>query len=257
MKRILSVLFAATMIFGMAANASANMGNYDFALMTLNETRALETVDSLGPVWDEVWGHDPFLPPAGTTAKDMFHLSDFNATSWSEFETVAVSNFEWISSDYSGQRAWIAIQKDATPRFDKNPGAFVTGYTGVYLYHEYGTPEVKAYGDAGQGVALGGLHPLDFLGGFENEGVASVKLDTVLTDALYMDIWEVNWTTASGNLVEWEKSGFDLKIYNSGGTDLGTECIDGVIISAVPIPGAVWLLVSGLLAVMGIRRRKL
>ena len=255
MKRILSVLFAATMIFGMAANASANMGEHDFALMTLNDTRGLETVDTMGPVWVD-YQHDPVLPPAGTTITDIFSLSDFaGATSYSEFETIAVSNFEYMS-DWSGMIGWMAIQKDATPVFDQNAGSFVTAYTNVKNFHASGD-EVKPFAP-NQGLKYGGMSTLDILGGFENEKVASVKLDNILTEEILMDIWQLDWTQdSSGDVMNWKKSGFDLKIYNSGGIDLGNEQIDAAIISAVPIPGAVWFLASGLLAVMGIRRRKL
>ena len=249
MKRILSVLFALTMIFGMAANA---MGEHDFSLMTINGFRGLETVDTFDSLLNG-WGNLS-LPPAGTTIEDIFDLDDFGAISYSEFETVAMSNFEYMP-DYSGQRAWIAIQKDATPDFDQSIGAFMTAYTNVFLYHD-GPPEVKPFG-LGIGIGGDGMVPLNILGGFENNGVASVNLDNILTQDILMDIWQLDLTVDyTGNVMDWEKSGFDLKIYNSGGTELGTERIDAAIISAVPIPGAVWLLSSGFLALVGVRRKR-
>ena len=260
MKRILSVLFAATMIFGMAANASANMGPHDFALMTLNLTQSLETVDSMGVVWDGDWTHDPSLPPAGTTITDIFKIENFaGSTDYGELDTIAVSNFHWMP-DWTHEKAWIAIQKGETPLFDDNYGSYMTGVTGVANYHPEGsTPEIKPFGVAGQGLQYGGLQNQAFLGFFEHSGHASINLDDILNTPIEMEIWELSmFATASGFHVEYEKSGFDLRIYNSGGA-LGNESIDATIMeaSAVPIPGAVWLLVSGLLTVMGIRRRKL
>ena len=262
MKRILSVLFASAMIFGIAANASAGtnslgMGKTDFVVMTLNETQGLETVDTFGPTWTS-YASNPAMIAPGTTIQDMFTIDNFaGSTNYAELDTIAVSTFNYLN-DWTGQRAWIAINEGATPHFDPNPGVFQTAYNQTHLFHmPDSTPEMKTFGDAGQGLYYGGLQPQFLLGGFENNGVANINLANILTEDYTMNIWQLDATVeATGNIMNWEKTDLNLRIYNSGGTALGDERIDATIVNAVPIPGAIWLLGSGILAMVGVRRKR-
>ncbi len=248
MKRILSILFAATMIFGMAANASAFMDIGDFALAAMGPTT--EVAISFGTAV-------PDGPVAGTVLIDIFKFSDFvGANSYAEIDVLAcvggVINSKGIND-------WIAVND---PFFNEAMmSTFQTAYSLAASYHT----EEPLFRDSNSADNSFNLLMGEFYAGYvEDDGIAVGRrnMGNILTEDIVWDIWNVRLTPGSmfpppGTPEEfgWTDTGMDLIIYNSGGTTLGTEIINARI-SAVPIPGAVWLVGSSLLALVGIRRRK-
>ena len=100
---------------------------------------------------------------------------------------------------------------------------------------------------------LDGLNETDLYKPFDPSGITDWTDTTAVLEA-YGD-------SAGGNWFDLSETGLDYiqyvkleDIYGTGGFTKGLR-LDGFAISAVPVPAAVWLLGSGLIGLVGIRRR--
>ena len=93
-----------------------------------------------------------------------------------------------------------------------------------------------------------------------------IQFDGTISDIDVDGVYDVNTTTMwSGTTGTWD-SAWDITNYGDGAASVvyalvwipenPPYIIQGTLISAVPIPGAIWLFSSGLIGMVGLARRK-
>ncbi len=237
MKRIFAVLAAAMLVFGVAGNAMAFFDNTSDLVLV-----AWEGVDPAAPgneVYYDLGNFDGSELP--TTALDTgISLSDFTASSWSNITIGLVG----------GDATTKVFGSDAGANAIANLTEFDSGQIFMFYGPLLGATGPKVTGTKGAfgdysgsfnpfvaGLYTGNVTPTDFATGAETQ-----KAEVLMGVGSYdMGIW------AGGQA--------------SDATLLGTLSMDttgGSLVieyAPVPVPAAVWLLGSGLLGLIGIRRR--
>jgi hypothetical protein len=154
---------------------------------------------------------------------------------------------------------------------------------GWYAANALGAPDVPFYGDNGNAWAplpangtleyltLGYATPVYATGATIRETFGNgfvYQVDLVDTSDIYHTVWTGTDTSLPGSLVDfqvsWLQTAYEvkgIKIYVNTDHDMGAwEEIDAVRLTGatsapVPVPAAVWLLGSGLVGIIGMRRR--
>ena len=241
MKRIFSLMAACMLVVGVAGTASAFLSQGSF-VADINEG-----ANELMVLIDDTL--DNGLNPAGPV-EDIFPISYFTeATSYADLKFGGFSGA--VHGDqYQNYEAYVAVS--GTPTLDANIFAGIANDGAGALEGakvEPSTAGQRPSGTAGYLGTLGAGVRRAF--GADATTISLAAFDEwqegqVIT--LSMDIWHVlddQW--GMGGFAVQEDSGLDLTI---------TRNADGTISTAVvPIPGALMLLGSGLLALVGIRRK--
>jgi hypothetical protein len=229
MKQVFVVLLGLVMVFGVAASASAELASGHLNLVLYNDTNEV--------IYDLGWGADPNggdayvgAQPVGTVLIDNVDIADFTGFS--------------IYGMYNGIFAQQGITE---PRADGNINpSLVNNFWGVMGdvngANDYGVVhsilDENAFMNRGGGPSYGGMNNVMV----EGEGA--------LTGAA----WDAEGEEVL-HLYQYWMPTTELSYYTSVAlVDNGDGTAD-VRVSAVPVPAAVWLLGSGLLGIVGLRRK--
>jgi hypothetical protein len=241
MKRILTLITAAMLMFGVAGTASAAMTTGDFTLIAIGETNEKSVV--FGTLEDEV-------------VNNAFTLAELGGDDWSAVTIVAVANFTVsnnvgeISEWYNRNTSYVAVDAGETPTFQY---AALTNFVSSVTLTTVGHRNDDLISNIDDNAANIQLSPLNSVSGFVTNLIASADLTNILTEDIWMDIWEYTYDsfadyTGQVKFVNAD-TGIDLHIWSEGGVIMAE-------LTSVPVPGALVLLGSGLMALVGIRRKR-
>jgi len=246
MKRILSILAGAALVFGVAGNAAASFQSGTFMTMVTDGTNELVVGldnDSLGGLDNNV--------VSNIFNQDLSFFTE--ADSFSDLTIGGVAERTYNNS--LNYNLWFAVTDaaDATTVGSGSASAIVTGIRGLGN-NAQGTGDVQIDTLANNGltnsitVGTWGIltgatvtTDLSALDAWTLGEVVSVSLDIITAANDYYGI--------AGHWTNWTDTNADLIISRLADGSITAE------LQVVPIPGALVLLGSGLLAMVGIRRK--
>jgi hypothetical protein len=231
MKKLIVVLLGLAMMFGMAASASAELTDGHVNLVLYNDTEEV--------IYDLGWGADPNGGDAhvggntaGTILIDNLDLAEFTGFS--------------IYGMYNGI---FAQQGIIEPRENGNLNtSLVNNFWGVMKnvmdYNDYGVVhsilEENAFMNRGGGPSYGGMNDVMV----EGEGaLTGINWAEGVEQMHLYQYWGPTDTVSYYATID--------MIDNGDGT---ADVVIGTM-APVPVPAAVWLLGSGLLGIVGLRRK--
>jgi hypothetical protein len=228
MKQVFVVILGLAMVLGMAASASAELAEAHLNLVLYNDTH--EVIYDLGMGADPNMGDNHVgAQPIGTLLIDNLELAEFTGFS--------------IYGMYGGLYAQQGVTSTPAPT-DGNimvnqVNSFWTMMGDVNDNNDYGVvhsiTDENAFMNRGQGPAYGGMNKVMV----EGEGA--------LTGSRWADGEEVM------NIYQyWAPT---TSYYTSIALLDNHDGTADVVVSAVPVPAAVWLLGSGMLGIVGLRRK--
>jgi hypothetical protein len=235
MKRLLNLLAALVLVVGLAGNAAAYTAFGEFALVTMGTT--LETADSFGGNTSSyVWNINEL---AGTRLDNIWSIDQFNGDGYADLAIAAIGGSAY-DAGYTQEIYYVGVQQGQTPTFrDTTFGGWQSGYLSAA-----GSHELNDFFDSNDSSSFSsGLSPIISQSGFVvSENAAILSIADILTSDYVLDIWA--YDALSG---EEYNTGLYVRMFAEGGA---------INAEIVPIPGALMLLGSGLLTLVGIRRKK-
>ncbi len=238
MKRIFSILAALTLIAFVAAPAMAfdlSEGEFVIGLMGTNTEMGVDMSTAL---------------TVGVVT-DLFDATDIGAvfsgdTDLSAIRIGGAAYTETLVGRIYDRMMWFAVEEGTTPVADLN------GFTGIQ------SPLVNMQAITGgaddyytatlSSNTMGGLLDTYYSGALEN-AVGRTDLSTLTaSNSVVMDIWSYD-NNASTSLDD------DILVDTGLNLVIGIDANNMVYAQVVPIPGALILLGSGLLALVGVRRK--
>ena len=276
-KLIASATLSAALVFGAVSTASAYWyDDGDFTIGIMGET--VEMAIEMGNIAYESPDTMYDIP---VMRQDLFHIDDvatiFNGNSFSDLSLVA---YMATTSPYTNKyRGYFAVQDGWTN--GDTPDTIKTNHNAIDSFkaaaNQAGILHNDDQGQGGYSMALVGDRSIKWgmsngiYNGFLNEtqpGHGQYGLDTdpgglelLGSGGDYtMNIWmdgDDNGGMGAGWDEVWDYNPTKLNYNVHVGVDeSGMVYAETVRTSAVPIPGAVWLLGSGILAIMGMKRKK-
>lgn len=260
-KSVFAGLLASAMVFGAAATASAfwaDDGDFVIGIVGPNQEYACEM------------GLIDFLDPAGKYIipekryENLWNFSDIGSTftGVSSLSDLRVNGFSQVSQSSGEVYGYFAVQKGTTPVVNESSmQEFITKNKDVNTYHNTGlsSPPSASFmpSDASQSVDWS-WGEIGRYGTFiYNEIGQELLTDLAVGSPVELEIWmagDDNFGYGEGWDYVWDhpasKTNYLVRV--------GVDEVTGMVYAetaAVPIPAAVWLLGSGILAIIGIRSR--
>lgn len=221
MKKLLSVLLVAVSMFIFAGPAFADIDEGNIIAVFYNENDVCVSFD-LGAA-DEIKGTNVTF--------DTSVLSDyFTFTEDFTYEDISVGIFGGDTEAYSFY--WATTSVEATSINTTGYTNFKSGLTKMYYLDDGGSVDSAANGSYDTVMNKNSNSPGCYGGINDSWKIGEADLD------------------ADGN--------FTMYVHNIGIVDMAlAEVAENMItVSSVPVPGAVWLLCTGLLGALGVRRKK-
>jgi hypothetical protein len=219
------------------------------------------TFDDLALVADSYHNDTPF------TSADAHFSNNYNA-SWGSWDGFAYSNMtDTTTAGYGNQYSAITGSGvnssanygvsygtgGATISYDSGrtvDGMYVTNTTYAYLSMRDGDAFAKQF-EAGDWFKLS-------VTGLDSTDTVTGTVDFLLADGTdLVDTW--TWLDLTGLGSDVKTLAFALSSTDNGTYGMNTPAyfaLDDVTSSSVPIPGALWLLSSGCLGLLGLRRKR-
>ena len=242
MKKILAIMFAACLVFGFAGNAAASFGNGSIGAF------AYGFDGNPNNVYNE-YGIDLGVngfAPAANTQETTISLGDFGGLGWDQVYVGAFShnkNMSYGSEGFGDEDWFFAVNSGVVPSYSSaNTGPAGSAMDQLAAVYNNDTSIDTGNSNSAAkkiGSTYNGMVPNSF----------AMTLDGIETSDIVLDLYRYN----IGN---W---GGDAPVETLLGTVTFSLDAGDLVVSydtaAVPVPAAAWLLGSGLLGLIGIRRR--
>lgn len=247
MKRSMSVLFAALLVFMVAGQAAA-IFEESHLVRVVYKSGGTEIATDLGTVSSALSGI------SGNGALQI-KLSDFGASSWGDLN---VAYFAFTNS--GGGKIWASDVIDSPETAPVNGGSgagttFRNDYNNIISAYKNASPTAKSQITTGTTNSynkvfnpVGDYGILGYFNDFYVSGFGEANLgDLVNGTAVGLNLysWTLTAVNAAGKLEGFIRTELD-----------GASGVARTFGAAVPVPAAVWLLGTGLIGLVGIRRRK-
>jgi hypothetical protein len=260
MKRKLSVLLAALMVFAVAGQAAAYFEDYHLIRAIYKVGSSVEVLNDLGLVGDLI-GQTNKKVGFGTLETN---LSDFGQGT--TFDQLRVAYFAIDDGSASPHEVWLAGPAGGASSQTRKYGNITGAWANIQTYYSglagTGTGEVKTTGVQSDplsyyskmnlgGTGIGQFNLFYPVGTSGEESLAALASGGVVEQYLY---YFSHTGTSSAFPVTPGVNVAMIQTYLDAAGSAGT--IINPAGAAVPVPAAVWLLGTGVIGLVGIRRRK-
>ena len=261
-KLIASATLSAALVFGAVSTASAfwaGDGNIVIGIVGPNEEYALEIPGTVN-FEDPVGKYE--IPVGGYS--DLWDFTDIDSTftGVTSLSDLRINTFGTVAESGTGRfYAYFAVQKGEIPDVNRTAmESFIAQCSDINTYHNTAyedTPSASFKASNRSQTIDWSLGPIGRYGMLlRNEIGQELLTDLAVDNPIELEIWmagDDHWMLGENYDGNWDfpasKTNYLVRI---GVDDAGMVYAET---AAVPIPGAVWLLGSGILAIMGMRRR--
>ena len=264
LKSAFAGLLALAMVFGTAATASAYLaedGDFIIGIVGPDQEYAIEI------------GMIDWADPAGKYEipvkryNDLWNFSDIGSTftGVSSLSDLRVNGFGKVSKSGTGEfYTYFAVQKGTIPDVNKTSlDSFISQNMDINTYHTDGMDGGTSFKPSGTDLTID--WSMCDIGRYQaylyNEIGQELLTDLAVGSPIELEIWfagDDHWGLGAAYDGVWDYSDTKTNYILRVGVDeiTGMVYAETTAAAVVPIPGAVWLLGSGLLGLVGIRRRK-
>ena len=261
LKSTFAGLLALAMIFGAASTAAAYIaddGDFIIGIVGPDQEYAIEI------------GMINWADPAGKYEipvkryNDLWNFSDIGSTftGVTSLSDLRVNGFGKVSQSGTGEfYTYFAVQKGTIPDVDKSQlDSFISQNMDINTYHTDGMDGGASFKASNTSQSID--WSMGDIGRYQtflyNEIGQELLTDLAVNSPIELEIWfagDDHWGLGAAYDDVWDYSDTKTNYILRVGVDEATGMVYAET-AAVPIPGAVWLFGSGLLGLVGIRRKK-